>query len=94
MSKERISDLTKLGAECHRTKWQFDLNEEYQPTRAEARALIDKAFYEIDRLGNLALKMRDEVRKTSRAPSPVDAIRALKTAMRKEPRVNQQNSDR
>jgi len=71
---ERISDLTKLGAECHRTKWQFDLNEEYQPTKAEARALIDKAFYEIDRLGNLALKMRDEAKVASRRSTNTKAV--------------------
>jgi hypothetical protein len=53
------SDLTKLAAECHRAKWEFDLNENYTPSRAVARDLIIKAFNELHRIGDMALKMRD-----------------------------------
>jgi hypothetical protein len=56
--KVRVSNLTKLAAECHRRKWQFDLSEEYQPSKAAARALITKAFQELHRVGDLALEMR------------------------------------
>lgn len=56
----RISDLTKLADECHQAKWQFDLSEDYQPSKAAARGLIKKAFEELHRIGDLAMKMCDE----------------------------------
>ena len=51
--------LTKIAAECHRAKWQFDLSEDYRPSRAAARVLIAKAFDELHRIGDIALKLRD-----------------------------------
>lgn len=57
-----VSDLTKLAAECHRAKWQFDLSEDFRPSRAYARALILKGFAELHRIGDVALKMRDEAK--------------------------------
>lgn len=55
------SALTKLAAECHRAKWQFDLSEDYRPSAKAARALIEKAFDELHRIGDLAMKMRESV---------------------------------
>jgi hypothetical protein len=57
-----IAALTKLAAECHRAKWQFDLSEDYRPTAKVARGLIAMAFRELHRIGDIALKMRDEIR--------------------------------
>ena len=53
--------LTKLAAELHRAKWQFDLSEDFQPSKSAARALILQAFHELRRIGDLALKYRDAV---------------------------------
>lgn len=58
------SALTRLAAELHRAKWQFDLSEDYQPAKATARALIAKAFNELHRIGDMALKFRDEAKDT------------------------------
>ena len=55
------SALTKIAAECHRAKWQFDLSEDYRPSPAAARALIAKAFDELHRIGDVALKMRADI---------------------------------
>lgn len=57
--------ITKLAAECHRAKWQFDLSEDYRPTVKTARALIAKAFDELHRVGDLALKERDTLREAA-----------------------------
>lgn len=59
--RAHMSDLVNLAAECHRAKWQFDLSEDFQPSKASARALILKGFTELHRIGDLALKMRDKV---------------------------------
>lgn len=58
LRKEQMGVLTKFAAECHRTKWQFDLSEDYQPTKSAARTLIVKAFDELHRIGDMALKIR------------------------------------
>lgn len=50
--------LTQLAAECHRAKWQFDLSEDYKPNAKAARAMILKAFDELHRIGDIALKLR------------------------------------
>ncbi len=52
-------NLTKLAAECHRAKWEFDLSEDYQPSKPAARQLIKAAFNALHRIGDLALKLRD-----------------------------------
>ena len=52
-------ELTKIASECHRAKWQFDLSEDFQPSKSSARALILQAFHEIHRIGDIALKLRD-----------------------------------
>jgi len=57
-----ISALTKIAAECHRAKWQFDLSEDYRPTAAVARSMIPKAFDELHRIGDEALKLRDQIK--------------------------------
>lgn len=41
--------LTKIAAECHRTKWQFDKEEDR------------KAFEALHRIGDEALKLRDQL---------------------------------
>lgn len=51
--------LTKIAAECHRAKWQFDLSEDYKPSAAAARALIVKGFEELHRIGDWALANRN-----------------------------------
>jgi len=51
--------LTKIAAECHRAKWQFDLSEDYRPTAKVSRALIFAAFKELHRIGDMAMKLRD-----------------------------------
>lgn len=58
-SKQERSDLTKLAAECHRAKWEFDLSEDFQPSKSAARALITNAFNALHRIGDMALKLRD-----------------------------------
>ena len=61
-AERSISALTKIAAECHRAKWQFDLSADYRPTAAVARAMIPKAFDELHRIGDEALKLRDQIR--------------------------------
>jgi hypothetical protein len=64
------SNLTNIAAECHRAKWQFDLSEDFQPSKSAARALILQAFHELHRIGDLAMKMRNAaVPSLSSAPS-------------------------
>jgi hypothetical protein len=65
--REAISELTKLAAECHRTKWQFDFNDEARLNVGRARDLIKRAFQELHRIGDLALKARDALL----APEPL-----------------------
>jgi hypothetical protein len=62
------SALTQIAAELHRAKWQFDLSEDYRPTAKAARGLIVKAFDELHRIGDLALKHRDALSPSHRAP--------------------------
>lgn len=57
-SQER-GDLTKIAAECHRAKWQFDFNDEIKIGMPVARRALVKAFEELHRIGDLALKLRD-----------------------------------
>ena len=52
--------LTKLAAELHRAKWQFDLGEN-RPPKDVAIALVGKAFDELHRIGDLAMKYRAAV---------------------------------
>jgi hypothetical protein len=56
MSDNRAS-LIKIAAECHRAKWQFDLSEDYRPTAKVSRAMIENAFNELHRIGDMALKL-------------------------------------
>jgi hypothetical protein len=58
-------EMTKIAAECHRAKWQFDLSEDFQPSKSAARALILQAFHELHRIGDLAMKARDSYAVTS-----------------------------
>jgi hypothetical protein len=53
------SDLIKLAAECHRSKWQFVVDEEAPPTRAAAISMMNRAFDELHRLGDMALKLKE-----------------------------------
>lgn len=65
MTKDEIeirrlrSAITKLAAECHRAKWQFDLSEDYKPSAAAARGMIRRSFDELHRIGDLAMKYRN-----------------------------------
>lgn len=53
--------LTKIAAECHRAKWEFDISGEETPLKAAAaRELVDKAFRALHRIGDIALKLRAE----------------------------------
>jgi hypothetical protein len=60
------SELTKLAAECHRAKWQFDVNSDQKLPAAEARRLVAKAFDELHRIGDLALKHRAALQEAGR----------------------------
>ena len=68
-------ELTAIAAECHRVKWQFDLSEDFQPSKSAARALILQAFHELHRIGDLAMKARDAV--TVSRPDREAAMRVL-----------------
>jgi len=59
-SKQKSSDLTKLAAECHRAKWQFDFSDENRLPISQARDMVKRAFGELHRIGDMALKLRDE----------------------------------
>jgi hypothetical protein len=69
-ARQERSDLTKLAAECHRAKWEFDLSEDSQPSKSAARALITNAFNALHRIGDMALKLRDA---SSVPPTPREA---------------------
>lgn len=60
--RAEIGALTRLAAECHRAKWEFDLSEDYRPSPRAARALILSAFQQLHRIGNIALRDRDAIR--------------------------------
>lgn len=53
--------MTKIAAECHRAKWQFDFNDENRIPVRQAREMVKRAFDELHRIGDLALKLRDAV---------------------------------
>jgi len=53
------SALTKIAAECHRAKWEFDLSSDYRPTAKVARDMIPRAFKALHDIGDMALKLRD-----------------------------------
>jgi hypothetical protein len=50
------SELTKLAAECHRAKWQFDFSDENRLPISQARDMVKRAFGELHRIGDLAMK--------------------------------------
>jgi hypothetical protein len=60
-SKQRSWDLTKLAAECHRAKWQFDFSDENRLPVSQARDMVKRSFGELHRIGDMALKLRDEL---------------------------------
>jgi hypothetical protein len=72
------SDLVKIAAELHRAKWQFDLQDETRLTMSEARQLVIRAFEQMHRIGDMALKMRDAAKSQSPAASDADLIEALR----------------
>jgi hypothetical protein len=59
-------DLIKLAAECHRSKWQFGVDEESRPTRREAISLLNHAFDELHRIGDLAMQMKDALKEEAK----------------------------
>jgi hypothetical protein len=52
--------LTKIAAECHRAKWQFDFSDENRLPVGQARDIVKRAFAELHRIGDMALKLRNE----------------------------------
>ena len=54
------ADLTKIASECHRAKWQFDFSDENRLPVGQARDMVKRAFAELHRIGDLALKLRNE----------------------------------
>jgi hypothetical protein len=66
------SDLVKIAAELHRAKWQFDLQDETRLTMSEARQLVIRAFEQMHRIGDMALKMRDAAKSQSPAEKASD----------------------
>lgn len=68
------SSFTKLAAECHRAKWQFDVSAEQKLNPKDARDLVAKAFDALHRIGDMAMKLRDEARTPDAAQTaPVPA---------------------
>jgi hypothetical protein len=57
--REARSSITAIAAECHRAKWEFDLSEDYTPSKAAARASILQAFNVLHRIGDIAIKAKD-----------------------------------
>jgi hypothetical protein len=53
--------LTKIAAECHRAKWQFDFNDENRLPVAQDRDMVKRAFDELHRIGDMAIKLREPV---------------------------------
>jgi hypothetical protein len=51
--------LTKIAAECHRAKWQFDFSDENRLPVSQARDMVKRAFGELHRIGDMAMKLRD-----------------------------------
>lgn len=59
--REAYSAFQRIAADCHRSKWQFDINAESPPNVYDARRLVHKAFDELQRIGNIAMHERDEL---------------------------------
>lgn len=74
---DRGAALTKLAAECHRTKWQFDFSDENRLPIGQARDVVRRAFGELHRIGDLALKLRDE---SAAPPASSGEVREAHTA--------------
>jgi hypothetical protein len=51
--------LVKLAAECHRVKWQFYFNDENCLPVRMACDMVKRAFDELHRIGDLALKAKE-----------------------------------
>ncbi len=56
--REGVGALIRVAAECHRAKWQFDFNDEKRLSVGMARDMVKRAFDELHRIGDLALKER------------------------------------
>jgi hypothetical protein len=55
-----ISGLTQVAAECHRSKWKYSDDKDKRP------------FDDLHRIGDMALKLRDQMRTAAPAPpSPI-----------------------
>ena len=59
MSDNRAA-LNMIAAECHRAKWQFDFNDENKLSIRMARNMVKRAFDELHRIGDMAMKLRDD----------------------------------
>jgi hypothetical protein len=56
--------LIKIAAECHRRKWQFNIDDEAPLMKAaEARRLVNAAFYALHNVGDTAHKAAEALRK-------------------------------
>lgn len=66
--------LIKIAAACHRSKSQFSTDEESLLPAAEARRLVQKAFYALHDIGDMAHKAAEVLRSAQQpddpAPSP------------------------
>jgi hypothetical protein len=57
-NRDGISALIRVAAECHRKKWQFDSGER-RLSVIDARNLVNIAFNELHRIGDMALKEKE-----------------------------------
>lgn len=77
-----VGPLTKLAVECHRSKWQFDINDETKISVAEAGTLVRRAFQTLRRIGNMAMQATSQP--LYAAPPAAPLVReALEKAARK-----------
>ena len=56
--REARGSITAIAAECHRTKWQFDFNDENRMPVSQARDMVRRTFDELHRIGDMALELR------------------------------------
>lgn len=53
------SQIITIAAECHKAKWKFSFDNEDRLLAKDARRLVAKAFDDLHRIGDLAIKLKD-----------------------------------
>lgn len=80
IATKAASELTNVAADCHRAKWAYDTSER-RLAASEAKHLVARAFDDLHRIGNAAIKAREYFYKlqgeAAQAPTPSNEALAM-----------------